>query len=655
MGRATSRKRPLSRTTARVAPPRRSWSRLTLGAVCVLCVAVGLLGLFGWKRFAGSRPTSTQEGGATAAPVSESTAFEQRLLTAITQRPTDPAAHLALGRLYAEQGRAAEAAWEYRESASLNPASLPAQKGLATELGRLRLYELSIPLLETKLRHDPTALSLRRALAEQLLTTGRPDRAVEVLTADRDGVRHSPEALLTLGHAQMATGRLDEARRVFQEHRRVAPESGEGLYWQGRLAWIGGDAEAARRSWEAAARLAPDDPRFPLSLGMSYARDPAPGSVDRAGRAFDEALQRRPDYGPARVQLGLLFLRHGRAHEAARECLKAIDSAPTDPEPHLHLAAALDALGEKAEACRHRGLSFSLSDQQTSAIAEYRRLAALDPDGVDAPLLISQSHVQLQQNDRAAAVVAAALRRRPGDPALTERLATLYMLTHSRAEAEQLVRSWLQRQPDDARPHWLLGRVAYDNRQYDEAVREDEAALARDPTHPEYLVSLAEALARKPEAAAQQRALGLIQRAVEREGSRADLRLQFGTVLQRAGRSEDARLQFLAALSLDPDQSAAYNGLTQVAQALRRPDQVALWARATRASQERLRLEKSLRREAGQHPEEPALCFALARALLQSGELDRAQSQLEQALRLRPTQPEAQRLRAQVAALRAVL
>src|SRR5213078_832448 len=99
---------------------------------------------------------------------------------------------------------------------------------------------------------------------------------------------------------------------------------------------------------------------------------------------------------------------------------------------------------------------------------------------------------------------------------------------------------------------------------------------------------------------------------------------------------EAARREFLATLSLDPDRSAAYNGLTQVAQGLRRPHQVALWARAMRAVQARLRDEQRQRREAGEHPRDATRFYLLAQTLLRSGQLPAAQSQLEQALQLRP-------------------
>ena len=254
------------------------------------------------------------------------------------------------------------------------PEAIEAQAGLAAALGRLHLQSLAIALLEERLRHEPGAVELRRALADLSLETGHPDRAAAALAADSTGLRRSPEALLTLGRTYLALGRVGDAQATFAEHARRWPQNAEGIYWLGRAAWISGRAAAARQAWERAASLALNDPRFPCCLGMSYARDPAPGSVDRAGRAFDEALRRAPGYGPALLQVGLLFQDHGRCREAAQRFLDAVDGAPSDPEPHRHLAAALSALGETAEAHRHRGLYYSLSAQPALALKEFKAL-----------------------------------------------------------------------------------------------------------------------------------------------------------------------------------------------------------------------------------------------------------------------------------------
>jgi tetratricopeptide (TPR) repeat protein len=411
----------------------------------------------------------------------------------------------------------------------------------------------------------------------------------------------------------------------------------------------------ARGLWERAAAVAPKDPRFPYSLGLSYARDAAPGSVDRAGQAFDEALRRAPRYAPAYVQLGLLFQRHRRYRDAARHLLQAIEITPTDPEPHRHLADTLAALGERAEAVRRRGLYYSLSDQPARAILEYEQLQAIDPGGIDAPLLISQSCVQMRQNERAVAVLEQALKRQPRNPVLSERLATLYVLLHSPKEAEATCREWLRGDPEAARARWVLGRAAYADHRIEEAARQYEEALTRAPGEAEFCFALGGALEQLAGADRRPRALALLGRAVELKPDVPEYRYRLGVAYQQRGEWEPARRELLATLDLDPRHAGAYNALTQVAQGVRQPHQVRLWAEAMRAVQDRQREETSDRLDAGARPRDPAVWFALAQTLLRAGELEKAQGQLEQSLWLRPDWPEARRALARVAALRAVM
>jgi tetratricopeptide (TPR) repeat protein len=446
-------------------------------------------------------------------------------------------------------------------------------------------------------------------------------------------------------------GEPEAARSAFEEAARAEPGSAEAGLWLGRVARASGREAEARRLWERGARRAPADPRFPYELGMLEAR----ASAARAARAFDEALRRAPGYVPAMLQRGLTEERRGDPRGAAEWLLRCVKRAPSDPDAHARLADALEALGARDEALRHRGLAFSLSDRPALALATYERLRRAHPDAPDVIQLVSQSQIQMQQNEQAARIVSEALQRHPEEPALYESLAALYVLTHSRSEAEQTCRAWLRVQPEAARPHWMLGRVLMGGNRPDEAVREFEAALARDPNEPEYGFALGSALARRPDRPAQQRGISLLRRAVAREGGSAEYRCGLGAALLQDGQWEPARREFLAALSLDPTELRAYNGLAQVSQGLQRPHQVGLWAAAMRAVQNRLREEKFQRRAAGQRPRDASAYFTLARSLLRAGEVAKAQSQVEQSVQLRSDWPAARQLLARITVLRDAL
>jgi tetratricopeptide (TPR) repeat protein len=631
-------------------PPRASAVSLALcclGLLGVLAVALAVTRL--WRgEPEGTNATVSPTGGTTGVEPEE-----RRLLEALDERPREFGPHLELAQFYLRRRRPAEAAWEYQEAALLRPAALPAQMGLDLALGQLRLHDLAIARLEELRRLHPGELDVRRALAEFYLVTGRPERGAAVLasalTAGRR--RSSAEMFLALGRMRWALGEPVAARNAFQEAARAAPGSAEADLWLGRVARASGREAEARRLWERGAHRAPADPRFPYELGMLEAR----ASAERAARAFDEALRRAPGYVPAMLQRGLAEERRGDPRGAAEWLLRSVKRAPSDPDAHAHLADALEALGARDEALRHRGLAFSLSDRPALALATYERLRMAHPDAPDVIQLVSQSYIQMQQNEQAARIVSEALRRHPEEPALYESLVALYVLTHSRGEAEQTCQSWLRVQPEAARPHWMLGRVLMGGSRPEEAVRQCEVALAREPNEPEYCFALGSALAQRPDRPAQRRGISLLRRAVAQEGSSAEYRSGLGAALLQEGQWEPARREFLAAVSLDPTELRAYNGLAQVSQGLQRPHQVALWAAAMRVMQDRLREEKFQRRAAGQRPRDASAYYSLARSLLRAGEVAKAQSQVEQSVQLRSNWLEARQLLARITALRDAL
>jgi len=489
------------------------------------------------------------------------------------------------------------------------------------------------------------------ALARHAMRQGR---IAEAAWEYQDVAGTHPDAAAVQGELAAALGRLrlhGVAIRLLEEQMRRGSPAAEHRCELAELYLSTGSPERAAAVLTTSVDGGRAAPEAGLTLGRAYL---ALGRVAAARDAFRQYVRGAPGDPEGEFWLGRVAWVSGQA-TVARHFLQAIEITPTDPEPHRHLADTLAALGERAEAARRRGLYYSLSDQPARAILEYERLQAIDPGGIDAPLLISQSCVQMRQNERAVAVLEQALKRHPRNPVLSERLATLYVLLHSPKEAEATCREWLRGDPEAARARWVLGRAAYADHRIEEAARQYEEALTRAPGEAEFCFALGGALEQLAGADRRPRALALLGRAVELKPDVPEYRYRLGVAYQQRGEWEPARRELLATLDLDPSHAGAYNALTQVAQGVRQPHQVRLWAEAMRAVQERQREETSDRLEAGARPRDPAVWFALAQTLLRAGELEKAQGQLEQSLWLRPGWPEARRALARVAALRAVM
>jgi tetratricopeptide (TPR) repeat protein len=132
-------------------------------------------------------------------------------------------------------------------------------------------------------------------------------------------------------------------------------------------------------------------------------------------------------------------------------------------------------------------------------------------------------------------------------------------------------------------------------------------------------------------------------------------RYHLGIALMRSGRLEEAQRHLLRSLDLDPNRGDTYGTVVQLAHRLRQPGAVALFAPLVREVESRLREEMTLWRRTWDHPDDPGGYLALARFLIRMADLRRAESQLEQALELRPGWREAEEELARVRRLLAVL
>jgi Flp pilus assembly protein TadD len=197
---------------------------------------------------------------------------------------------------------------------------------------------------------------------------------------------------------------------------------------------------------EEAARLDPVAGRFyDLGLALLTGR-----KFDRATEVFGRALELKPQFSEAVLNLGVIAHAQGRLAEAVGQYTRAIRLGLDDISVHYNLGRALSAQGQHEEAAAeyrrtiqlkpedaeaHRALGSALSWQRRTdeAIAEYRRALQLEPDMgialIELAWILARSD-RLDLRDPAEAVRLAAraadlTARR--DPLVLDALAAAYM------------------------------------------------------------------------------------------------------------------------------------------------------------------------------------------------------------------------------------
>jgi tetratricopeptide (TPR) repeat protein len=589
-------------------------------------------------------------------------ALEQPLLEQVAAAsPNDPTPARLLGDHYRDSARPFAALWAYSLAAGAQPGDLATTLGLAGALERALFYDEAIARLRQVLAREPAQPQAAAQLAELYLRTGRPEAALPVLRQAGTALTSGAEGAVLEGRVLQALG---DAGGAMQAYRHAIGQNGSdagAFHRLGLLAFAQGDLFSARQNLGAARVLAPTNPRYDVDLGRTYAASPKREEWDQAARCYMEAVKRSPRFAPAYYEAGAWYSRHGRWREAVERLDAAVASDAGHADAHELLARALEALGSRAEAHRHRGMAYTARELRMAALREYQAWAALDPKNPEAELEVAQAYFATQHVDQAKARLEKARLRFPRNTGVRERLIAFHLLEADRARARRLAEEWLREEPDSLPALYLLGRATLDEQQPAEGIRLFEQLLAREPENPQWLGTLGEALLKLPDTASVPRAVALLARAAAGSPDEARWRLLLAQGLQRLGRVEEALRQALRALDLDPHQSAAYTQVVQLTRrergrsAGRQESPLALYASLVRTVEARLREEMRLWQATWQRPRDPDAYAALGRFLIRTGNLEKAEGQLAEALRLRPDWPEVRARLAQVRRLREVL
>jgi tetratricopeptide (TPR) repeat protein len=555
------------------------------------------------------------------------TGDEASLLAALhASRPGDPAPARALGEYYRSEGRPASALW----ACSFAPAgALAAEPEIAAIVGQAladaRFPAAAIERLRASAARAPGRAATIVPLAELLLRTGQPQEALAVLPGC--------SAPLLEGRVFQATGDLAGAESAY----RRAADGGDTEGWRrlGLLLEARGQRESARRMLGRARDAEMTNGAIVVDLARVTAAGGAAADRAAAMKLYRQAV-RLDAAAPAYTDSSRIPIAEKQWVVAAEGLSRAVAADPGYAPAQKALAEVAERLGRRAEAHYRRGLYYSIRDLRARSLREYLALAEVDPSRPDGLLMASQAAHKMFHKQQARELARRAWQRFPEDRQVREQFLSLLVLSQNRGEAIGLCEAWRRNDPEALAPLWMLARVAQAQRRFEDAVRFHEEALAKAPENPAALESLGSALLEAPGGADLERAVDLLARAASLKPESAATRYQLGVALMRQGRLEEAQRQLLRCLDLDPNRGEAYNLLVQLSRRLRQPGAVALFGGLVRDVEERLRVELRLWRQTWDRPEDAEGFVALAGFLVASGDLSKAESQLEEALRLRP-------------------
>ena len=337
-------------------------------------------------------------------------------------------AHLALSRVYANQGQTEKA-----------------------EQGLKKALEIS-----------PDNTNIYKTLFEFHMSGKNPDAARKVLD---DLIARKPgqaDPYIFLGNFHVGRGELSQAKDAFSKAIENQPANLNAHMLLARVYNTQGEREKAEQYIRKALEAAPDN----YTVKNAYAEFHfSHNDLEKAVQLVDEILAQRPDFPPAKVLKGKILTRR-RDHEAATHIFTELTKEePDSPAYHFLLGSALFEKGEVSQA--KSSLSTALEK---------------DPAHLQARLLMATIHFRQGDLYLAEDNVKKVLAARPGHYNASLLMGNIHMANRKNADARATFNRMTQIAPDNPAAYYRLGILDRSEKLYPEAEKNLKQALALNPT-----------------------------------------------------------------------------------------------------------------------------------------------------------------------------
>ena len=475
---------------------------------------------------------------------------EAELRRAVDLVGDNPTYLATLGQVLGMQNRMEEAARYYRRALKLAPDSLAIRRNLAlTQWSRRRFAEAKANL-EQVLAKVPEDELTRLLLGMILVNSGEYARAVSLLESVPGQVRGQGDAVAALARAQYGLGKKEQARTTLESmalNRSLTPN---GVFACATVAANAEDFATAEKLFLSVRSTYPDAAALSYQIALMQFRS---DRIERSRRTLLEAIEQGQGSGPMHNLLGHCHAARNQLQSAVASFEQAMDLEPAE-ESHY-----LDAVQFLAEHQIWRVL-IRIAEKGVARIPRSDRLYRMK-GLAETAMLYSQDAIRSYRR---------ALEINPGSAKANLGLAVAQRTAGMREAAAATFEKGIRTFPNHGAHYQEYGLMLL------------KAGDAGDD-------------------GAVKRAVALLQKAVELDGSLPVAHYQLGRLALERGQAGEA-LPFLeTAARLTPDQSQVHYLLARACRRLGRGEE----ARSHLKTFHRMKAAKGSRREPDAGPELP--------------------------------------------------
>lgn len=366
---------------------------------------------------------------------------EAKIAEAKSKLPDTAALRRALGELAAERGDFDGAVADFRMAIEKDPADLSTRFRLGVTLRRMRRIEQASAEFDKILAADKDypGLALERGLLYE--ESGDIDKALEQFQTALAKAPDDPDLMLRVGASYAVIGRPGDAIPKLRKVLEKRAQSAEANHFLGRALFLqGGTAQSeAMRFLKRAVELDPNRAEYHLYVGWA-ANNAVPVQLAVAREEIEKALAIDKLLADAYWQRGVLEAKQGAYDDAITDLKHALELKPTRTDAHATM-----------------GWCYEKKNDTATAIAEYQKAVAVDPNKPDwrfglGKLLYNKSAMgEAQKHLLFAAEEGAKLDPKPGWLAEAEFLsAELLKKSGKKAEAIEHYRRFLELAPSNS-------------------------------------------------------------------------------------------------------------------------------------------------------------------------------------------------------------
>jgi tetratricopeptide (TPR) repeat protein len=328
----------------------------------------------------------------------------------------------------------------------------------------------------------------------------------------------------------------------------LAPGDAAALEQQGKLA----DSEKA---WRSIVQHNPSDAAAIASLGVVLSKE---GKYDEAAPAYRKALALRPNLPGIQLNLGLAEFKQGHFQAAISPLSTALTADPQNMQARTLLGLSCYGSKRFEEASRHLALAAESDPSNTElhrllaqsclhakkyscALDEFQQIQRQDPNSAAAHILTGEALDGLGRTPEAIAELAAAAKANPREPEVNFGLGYLYWKQHQYDDAKGAFESELSLDPDHAQALAYLGDIELKANDPQKALRLLQRAVQQRTDIRIAYVDLGAILTEEKR---YREAMAALQRAVRLDASRPDAHFRLGRLYQITGNQAAAQQEF---------------------------------------------------------------------------------------------------------------